>query len=150
MKKSMKKIIKILAMRRKRIVNTNVVVLLKCLNLISTFINLNIKKLNLIRTFLIVKIKKVFCIITFKVNQVCIIVSKYIFSIFTGINIKKVLFIFIVGFITRVIVNYCYDINVFRDFTNIISIIYYIFNALFIAFVDDIIQYLNFVFICFT
>lgn len=41
-------------------------------------------------------------------------------------NIFKVLLIFFVGFASRYLVNYYWDINVFVDFTSMISIIYYL------------------------
>lgn len=50
----------------------------------------------------------------------------------------KFLITFIVGFTSRVIVNYLYDINVFTDYTNNISIAYYSFLSILIIYINDI------------
>lgn len=59
-------------------------------------------------------------------------------KIFNKKSIIKIFIIFIVGFIIRIIVNYFYNINVFIDYTNIISIIYYYFMALFVVVINEI------------
>jgi hypothetical protein len=53
-------------------------------------------------------------------------------------TVRKVLIIFVVGFISRVLVNYFYDINVFKDYTNSISLMYYGIMAFFVGFVGDL------------
>lgn len=47
---------------------------------------------------------------------------RYVFNI---LNFSKVLVIFVVGFVTRVLINYVYGINVFVDYLNSISLGYY-------------------------
>jgi len=63
---------------------------------------------------------------------------KEFFKIFNKKSIIKIFIIFIVGFVIRIIVNYAYNINVFIDYTNIISIIYYYFMALFVVVINEI------------
>lgn len=63
------------------------------------------------------------------------------FLIFTTPNIKKVLIIFIVGFISRIFINYIYSINIFVDFFNKISITYYFIFSIFIMLVHQVIDY---------
>ena len=46
---------------------------------------------------------------------------------------QKMFILFIVGFLSRIAVNYMFDINVFRDYNHIISLIYYGFMAFYIA-----------------
>jgi hypothetical protein len=69
---------------------------------------------------------------------------KEIFKIFNKKSIIKIFIIFIVGFIIRIIVNYVYNINVFIDYTNIISIIYYYFMALFVVTINEVISQFQF------
>src|SRR6267378_3682104 len=63
---------------------------------------------------------------------------KEFFKIFNKKSIIKIFIIFIVGFVIRITVNYVYNINVFIDYTNIISIIYYYFMALFAVVINEI------------
>src|SRR2546423_1099241 len=62
----------------------------------------------------------------------------FISRVFSRLNFTKVLIIFAVGLISRVIVNYVYDINVFKDYTNVISLTYYGGFAWFVGFVNGI------------
>jgi hypothetical protein len=48
------------------------------------------------------------------------------------------LFIFFIGYVSRVIVNYCLDTNVFVEYTSMISIIYYFKMASIITYLKDI------------
>lgn len=59
--------------------------------------------------------------------------------------IKKILTLFIIGFSSRLFVNNYFDINVFKDYTDIISIIYYFIFSSFIVSFDSLIEYLNFI-----
>ena len=52
-------------------------------------------------------------------------------------NIFKILVIFFVGFVSRFVVNYYSDINVFDDFTSIISIIYYLNMSCIIVYINN-------------
>jgi len=69
---------------------------------------------------------------------------KEILKIFNKKSIIKIFIIFIVGFIIRIIVNYVYNINVFIDYTNIISIIYYYFMAFFVVTINEVIYQFQF------
>ena len=71
---------------------------------------------------------------------------KEFFKIFNKKSIIKIFIIFIVGFVIRIIVNYAYNINVFIDYTNIISIIYYYFMALFVVVINEITTQFPFLF----
>jgi hypothetical protein len=69
---------------------------------------------------------------------------KNFFKIFNKKSIIKIFIIIIVGFIIRITVNYAYNINVFIDYTNIISIIYYYFMALFVVTINEVISQFQF------
>src|SRR2546423_12701142 len=45
---------------------------------------------------------------------------------------RRILVIFVVGFVSRCIINYVYDVNVFKEYTNVVSIMYYGFMTYFI------------------
>jgi len=76
--------------------------------------------------------------------KIYILNMKEILKIFNKKSIIKIFIIFIVGFIIRIIVNYVYNINVFIDYTNIISIIYYYFMALFVVTINEVISQFQF------
>lgn len=63
------------------------------------------------------------------------------YKIFNKSNINKVIIIFIVGFISRALVCYFYGINVYIEYLNKISIIYYMYMALFIVIAGELISY---------
>jgi hypothetical protein len=65
---------------------------------------------------------------------------KYVFN---RLNFSKVLVIFVVGFVTRVLINYVYDINVFVDYLNSISLGYYGFMAIFVVLVNELFSYID-------
>ena len=54
-------------------------------------------------------------------------------KIFTFANICKVFIISFVGFLSRALVNHTWDINVFVEFTDPISLLYYLFFSIFIV-----------------
>jgi hypothetical protein len=58
-------------------------------------------------------------------------------------NINKILIIFIVGLTSRIIINYIYNINVFIDYFNKVSIIYYILMSTFIVLVHEVVTYFD-------
>ena len=59
-------------------------------------------------------------------------------------NFSKFLIIFIVGFVSRLLVSYFYTINVSLDFLTPVSILYYICMSAFIILVHEFINYFNF------
>jgi hypothetical protein len=59
-------------------------------------------------------------------------------------NLSKFLIIFIIGFVSRSIVNYVYDINVYTVNIYSISVIYYIFMAFVSILVYELVSYFNF------
>jgi hypothetical protein len=63
--------------------------------------------------------------------------------IFNRLNLSKVLVIFVVGFVSRVLVNYLWGVNVFVDYLNCISIGYYGFMAIFVVLVNEIFSYID-------
>jgi hypothetical protein len=65
-------------------------------------------------------------------------------KIFNIKNLNKVLILFIIGFSSRVIIGHIYDINVFSDYLNPISIIYYIFMSLLSVLVHEVVSFFNF------
>lgn len=64
--------------------------------------------------------------------------------IFNRFNLTKVFIIFIVGFISRILVNQFLGVNVFIDYTNTISLIYYLVMSSFVVIVHELVGYLNF------
>ena|ERR1700742_4997172 len=58
-----------------------------------------------------------------------------IYIIFNSVVFRRVFIIFIVGFVSRFFVNFVFDVNVFKEFTTIISLVYYGFMALFSEYV---------------
>ncbi len=54
-------------------------------------------------------------------------------------NINKILIVFIVGLTSRILVNCIYNVNVFTDYFNTISIIYYMLMSIFIVLIHEII-----------
>lgn len=62
-------------------------------------------------------------------------------KIFNKSNIRKILIIFIVGFFSRMFLNYIYNVKIFVDFFYKISIIYYLFFFIFVVLVHEVIDY---------
>lgn len=78
-----------------------------------------------------------------------IIKSKFTFpgllsKIFSKSNLNKVIIIFVIGFISRAFICYIYGINVYIEYLNKISIIYYIIMALFVVMTSEIVSYFEF------
>lgn len=70
---------------------------------------------------------------------------KYIFSrVFNKGILSKILIIFIIGFVSRSVVNYVYGINVNTDNINSISVIYYTFMSYVSILVYEMVSYFNF------
>lgn len=59
-------------------------------------------------------------------------------------NISKIIIIFIVGFVSRVLVVHFYGVNVYLEYLDIISFIYYALMAMFIVVLGEIISYSEF------
>ena len=73
-------------------------------------------------------------------NKLPILLGK----IFTKPNINKVIIIFIIGFISRVFIVNIYNINVYFEYLNIISILYYSCMSFFIVVVHELVNYFEF------
>jgi hypothetical protein len=58
-------------------------------------------------------------------------------------NLSKLLIIFIVGFVSRLLVNYFYSINLHLDLLTTVSILYYISMSAFIILVHEFVNYFN-------
>ena len=54
-----------------------------------------------------------------------------------GVVFKRIVIIFVVGLVSRSLVNIVYDINVFKDYTTSISLMYYVFMACFTGFLQE-------------
>ena len=65
-------------------------------------------------------------------------------KVFNRFNLTKVFIIFIVGLFSRVLVNQFFDLNVFLEFSNNISLIYYFLMSLFIVLVHELVGYFQF------
>ena len=65
-------------------------------------------------------------------------------GIFNKRNLVKILTIFIVGFISRILINHFFDVNVFVEFCCFISLIYYIVMSYFIVLIHDFVSFSSF------
>jgi len=71
---------------------------------------------------------------------------KFFFSkVFTRRNFTKVLIIFFVGLISRILINHYFSINVFVDYFSLVSSIYYFFMSSFIVFIHEFVEFFNFI-----
>jgi hypothetical protein len=73
-------------------------------------------------------------------NKLPILLGK----IFTKANLNKIIIIFIVGFISRVFIVNIYNVNVYFEYLNIISILYYSCMSFFIVIVHELVNYYEF------
>src|SRR5580658_10277762 len=62
-------------------------------------------------------------------------------KIFTKSNLSKVIIIFAIGLISRILISFYYDINVFREYYHTISIFYYSVMAIFIVILGELSTY---------
>ena len=62
---------------------------------------------------------------------------------FNRLNLSKVLVIFVVGLVSRVLVNNFWDVNVFVDYLNTISLTYYGMMSIFIVLVNELFSYFD-------
>jgi hypothetical protein len=102
----------------------------------SLFNFTNKNNLNMLNIFLY-KLKIVYLSIQ---NKLPIILGK----IFTKSNLNKVIIIFIVGFISRIFIVNIYNVNVYYEYMNIISILYYTCMSFFIVVVHELVNYFEF------
>ena len=100
------------------------------------------KKINNIH--MLTKLYQIFNIVSLSIKNKLISVGNVLKRVFTKTNLIKVSLIFIVGLISRAIVNHYYQINVYSDFLHSISIIYYFFMSIFIVLVHEFIVCTNF------
>ena len=66
---------------------------------------------------------------------------KLLKNMFNLTNITKVLVIFSVGFLSRIIIYHYFNVNVFSDYTNYIFILYYFSMSSFLVYLDHIFSY---------
>jgi hypothetical protein len=59
-------------------------------------------------------------------------------NVLNNIVFRRILVIFIVGLVSRSLVNLVFDINVFKDYTSVVSLIYYGCMACFSGFVSEL------------
>jgi hypothetical protein len=64
-------------------------------------------------------------------------------KIFNKPNLNKILIIFVVGLTSRILINYIYNINVFIDYFNKVSIIYYVLMSMFIVLIHEVVTYFD-------
>jgi hypothetical protein len=77
--------------------------------------------------------------------------NKYIFLklklfcsiLFNKRNLSKVFIIFVVGFFSRLLINYYFDLNVFVDYLNIVSLFYYFLMSCFIISVHNLFDFFD-------
>lgn len=70
--------------------------------------------------------------------------NSFFIKLFNFNNFIKLFIIFFIGFFFRFLIDYFIGINVFNDYTSLISIIYYFFMSCFIVFVHELIDYLSY------
>ena len=70
--------------------------------------------------------------------------SKIFNTIFNRYNFTKVVIIFVVGLSSRILVNHIYNVNVYLDYFNYVSLTYYIIFSLFIAISHELVNYFEF------
>ena len=58
--------------------------------------------------------------------------------IFKKVNLKKIFFIFIIGLVSRLVVNNYFEVNVFSDFFNKVSLVYYFLFSCFLVIVNEL------------
>jgi len=63
---------------------------------------------------------------------------KTLAKVFTTANLSKAFIIIYIGFSLRALLKFYFDINVFLDYLNPISIVYYSFMAFFLAFMQKL------------
>jgi hypothetical protein len=68
---------------------------------------------------------------------------KRFYLFFNRVNLTKIFIIFSFGFMSRFFVNYFSDVNVFVDYTNFISLAYYIFMSIFVVLVHELVSFFN-------
>ena len=79
----------------------------------------------------------------FLCNKTHLNYPKLLNRIFNKSNINKVIIIFIIGLATRILINYLYSINVYSEYLNTVSLIYYIFFSLLIVFIHEVVTYFD-------
>jgi len=76
-----------------------------------------------------------------KVNNLVVVLLVLKDRIFNRNNFTKLIIIFVVGFVSRTLINYYYDINVFVEYTSIISLVYYWWMSMFIVLIHEFVAY---------
>jgi hypothetical protein len=64
-------------------------------------------------------------------------------KIFTRSNLSKVIILFTIGLISRILIGFYYDVNVFREYYESISLTYYSIMAIFIVILGELFTYFN-------
>ena len=59
-------------------------------------------------------------------------------KVWYNVSFRRIFIIFVVGFVSRFFVNSFYDVNVFKEYTSMISLGYYGGMAFFIGFINDL------------
>lgn len=54
------------------------------------------------------------------------------------LTVARILTVFLVGFVTRHIVNYIFNVNVFVEYTSTVSIVYYMLFSGFVVYISDL------------
>ena len=70
-------------------------------------------------------------------------ISSFLNRNINRLTLSKVLVIFVVGLVSRVLVNNFWDVNVFVDYLNSISLLYYGFMSIFVVLVNELYSYID-------
>ena len=62
----------------------------------------------------------------------------FIKNFLSSITFRKIVIIFSVGLTTRIFINYCFDVNVFKEYTSFISLWYYLGMSSFTVFINSL------------
>jgi hypothetical protein len=89
------------------------------------------------------KFKEIMRCVGVKFNKLIYNISNFLKRNINRLTLSKVLVIFVVGLLSRVLVNNFWDVNVFVDYLNSISLIYYGFMSIFVVIVNELYSHID-------
>ena len=88
-------------------------------------------------------IKEIMRCLGVKFNKLIYNITSFLKRNINRLTLSKVLVIFVVGLVSRVLVNNFWDVNVFVDYLNTISLTYYGFMSIFVVLVNELYSYID-------
>ena len=98
----------------------------------------NFKNKNKMKNF-----KEIMRCVGVKLINIIYNISSFLKRNINRLTLSKVLVIFVVGLVSRVLVNNFWDVNVFVDYLNSISLVYYGMMSIFIVLVNELFSYID-------